>query len=785
MTTSTPAFPAATILGYPRIGADRELKFALEDFWKDSSTDLPGVARSLRNSRTGTIKALGLEGTGAVPEDFSYYDQVLDILLTAGAVPERFAKEGEVLKDNVETPESPAALEAQFTIARGEGDRAALEMTKWFDSNYHYLVPEIGPETRIEWTGSPRIGAIEALGEEARPVLVGPVTFLALSKPAESAPEGYDPLERLDDLLGVYATYLEKLAAAGAKWVQLDEPALVTDRHRTDQDRARLVELAEKAYAKLATDSAPRLAVALTYGHAFDAVDALARTNVGAVIIDTVRGKEPGEAELARWKDALAGRTLGVGVVSGRNIWRNPLDDSLAQLRRIKEGLGDDVQVSVTTSTSLFHVPIDATRETSLDPELVSWLAFADQKIQEVVTLATGLREGDAAIGGQLEEYRAAAESRRKNPGVRVDAVRQRTGSVSEADRTRGEYEARREAQAEALGLPVLPTTTIGSFPQTKEIRRTRAKFRRGELAEQDYIDAMRQEIKDTIERQEKIGLDVLVHGEPERNDMVQYFAEHFDGFAATEHGWVQSYGSRCTRPSILWGDVTRPAPVTVEWSAYAQSLTDHPVKGMLTGPVTIMAWSFVRDDVAPKEVADQLGLALREEISDLEEAGIPIIQVDEPAIRELLPLREEDREQYLSWAVGAFRLATSGAADKTSIHTHLCYSDFATIVDAVDRLGADVTSIEASRSRFKVLPALASHGYQRGLGPGVWDIHSARVPSEEEIEGLLDIAVRELDPRQVWVNPDCGLKTRAWEETTPSAEHLVSAAKKVREKLS
>lgn len=782
--TTTTSFPAATVLGYPRIGANRELKRAIEAFWSGGDNNPAETAAQLRAARTQRLQELGLDSPAAVPEDFSYYDQVLDITLAAGALPERFAPEREVLRA-AQDPEGAEALRAQFTVARGEGDRPALELTKWFDSNYHYLVPEIGPGTEFEYLGSPRVAGLRELGAVARPVLVGPVTYLALAKAADSAPEGFNPLERLDDLLGFYEQLLAELKDAGATWVQFDEPALVTDRHRTPQDRGALLEAVSRAYGRLASGTDLQLAVALTYGQAFDAVDVLAQTPVQAVIVDLVRGAQPDAQQWRRWGAAFAGRTLGLGVVSGRNIWRTDFDAALAVVRTATAELGENVQVSITTSTSLQHVPHDVEREVDLDPQIRRWLAFADQKATEVATLAVGAREGDAAIAQELEDNRAALASRRDHGGVDKPEIRTATAAVTAKQRTRGDYQERRRAQAEALQLPLLPTTTIGSFPQTAQIRNARAAHRRGELSDADYTQAMRAEIEQVIRQQEDLGLDVLVHGEAERNDMVQYFAELLDGCATTTHGWVQSYGSRCTRPSILWGDISRPAPMTVEWSAYAQSLTDKPVKGMLTGPVTIMAWSFVREDVPAQEVADQLGLALREEVKDLTEAGISIIQVDEPAIRELLPLREADRAAYLEWSVGAFRLATSGAGPETSIHTHLCYSDFATIVDAVDSLDADVTSIEASRSRLKVLPALAEHGFARGLGPGVWDIHSARVPSTAEIRELIEVAVGALDPRQVCVNPDCGLKTRRWEETAQTLRHLVEAAEQVRAQLS
>lgn len=773
------SYPTATIQGYPRIGADRELKRALEAFWKDPSVPLAETARALRRERTERLRTLGLVQPDAIPEDFSYYDQVLDLVLATGALPARFAAERRVLADH--EPESAEALRAGFTVARGEGDRPALELTKWFDSNYHYLVPEIGPDTEFSWLGSPRIQAVRELASDVRPALVGPVTFLALSKPTEGAPEDYNPLDRLDDLLEVYARYLADLKSAGAQWVQLDEPALVTDRHRTPQTRDGLLDALEKTYARLATAEAPAIAVALPYGHAFDAVDRLIHTNVASITIDVVRGIVPPDQKLKEWSAGLGGKSLGIGIVSGRNIWRTDLDEALSTLQSIKEGLGDDVVVTVTTSTSLQHVPYDVTRETQLDEELKSWLAFADQKVQEVEILARGLAQGADSISNELYECREAFRSRANHPGVARQEVRSATAAVTDEDRTRSPYPVRKAAQRKSLDLPILPTTTIGSFPQTAEIRQARAANRAGKLSDADYEHAMEAEIARVIAAQEEAGLDVLVHGEAERNDMVQYFAEQLRGFATTVHGWVQSYGSRCTRPSILWGDVSRDHPISVKWSAFAQSLTDKPVKGMLTGPVTIMAWSFVREDIPWSEVGDQLGLALRDEISDLEDAGIKIIQVDEPAIRELLPLREEDTASYLRWSVGAFRLATGGAKDQTSIHTHLCYSDFATVVDAIDRLDADVTSIEASRSKLKAVPAIAEHGFKRGLGPGVWDIHSPRVPSTTEITSLLDTATKALDIEQVWVNPDCGLKTRAWPETSATIHNLVEAATKVR----
>jgi 5-methyltetrahydropteroyltriglutamate--homocysteine methyltransferase len=480
----------------------------------------------------------------------------------------------------------------------------------------------------------------------------------------------------------------------------------------------------------------------------------------------------------------LGGTTLVAGVVDGHNVWRTDLERGLATLDELRALAGPDVRIAVSTSTSLLHVPHDVEDEPALSPDLRSWLAFADQKVQEVVTLATALEQGPDTVAAQVGAATAARVNRLAAPGVRRADVRERLAGLTPEAFHRSSYADRRTAQDEVLHLPPLPTTTIGSFPQTPEIRRARAQWAKGELSDAEYNAAMRAEIASVVQLQERIGLDVLVHGEPERNDMVQYFAEHLDGFAVTQNGWVQSYGSRCTRPSILWGDVARPAPITVEWSTYTASLTDKPVKGMLTGPVTILAWSFVRDDQPLGETARQVALALRDEIADLEAAGIRIVQVDEPALRELLPLRRADQDAYLDWSVGAFRLATSGVRDDTQIHTHLCYSEFGEVIGAIDGLDADVTSIEAARSRMEILPAIKSSGFARGIGPGVYDIHSPRVPSTEEIVELLRAAVTSVDGRHLWVNPDCGLKTRRYEETVPSLEHLVAATQAVRSEL-
>ncbi|KJL36348.1 5-methyltetrahydropteroyltriglutamate--homocysteine methyltransferase [Microbacterium ginsengisoli] len=771
---TAPALPEGTILGYPRIGRRRELKRAVESHWAGalSEADLEATTADLRRATRERLAELGLGRTdSSIPESFSYYDQVLDVTATVGALPARFTR----LRDS----DGSVPLSAYFTAARGEGDDAPLEMTKWFDTNYHYLVPEIGPETRFALTSdrfARQVAEARADGFVTRPVVVGPVTFLALAKATDAAPAGFAPTSRLDDLLPVYVELLASLKAAGAEWVQLDEPALVSE--SVDVDPAALAALAERAYAVLG-GAGDRPSILVTAGYAQlspEAWQVLAAAPVEALAIDLGRGALPAAVP------GLESKTLVGGVIDGRNIWRGDLEAAWQKLEALK-GLGAASVVAGTT-TSLQHVPHDVADEPALDERLVSWLAFADQKVGQIAVLARGLAEGRDAIADDLAAATAALEDRRSAPGVRVDAVRARTGALTDADFSRGDYAERAAAQDAALHLPALPTTTIGSFPQTGDIRRARARHAKGELTTAEYDGFLRDEIAAVITLQEDLGLDVLVHGEPERNDMVQYFAENLDGFAVTQNGWVQSYGSRATRPSILWGDVSRPAPITVAWAEYAQSLTAKPVKGMLTGPVTILAWSFVRDDQPLGETANQVALALRDEIGDLEQAGIAIIQVDEPALRELLPLKKADQPAYLDWSVGSFRLATAGAETATQVHTHLCYSEFAVVIDAIAALDADVTSIEAARSRGDVIDDISASGFSHGIGPGVYDIHSPRIPSVEEVTELLERAVKAIPTRQIWVNPDCGLKTRGYAETKASLRNLVAATVAVREEV-
>ena len=766
MSAATTQFPTATILAYPRIGRGRELKRALEARWAGRITDaeLIQAANDLRKENLARLVELGLNPSDASLADApSLYDQVLDATILLGAIPPRFAgREG---------------LDLYFALARGDDKVGPEEMTKWFDTNYHYLVPEIGPNTPLRFaddTITRRFTDAREWGYVTRPVLVGPVTYLALAK-ADPATPDFDPLTRIDEAVAAYEEALASLHAAGAPWVQLDEPALTSD--NLSRSRTELAELAARVYERLAaSQNRPQILLTTPYGDASHAAAALAKTGVEALHVDTLRGSLPKDAD-------LSGVTLVVGGVDGRYIWRA----DLAQLRetlKAAQALGA-TRVTVATSNSLQHVPHDTALETwddaTLNENLHAWLAFADQKVVEVVTLARGLDAGWDAIDAEVAEATRVLEQRAAAPGVVRPEVRARTAALTDADRAREPYLEREAAQTERLHLPPLPTTTIGSFPQTTEIRKARAANARGELSDADYEARMREEIASVIALQEELGLDVLVHGEAERNDMVQYFAELLDGFAATRNGWVQSYGSRCTRPSILWGDVSRPAPMTVGWTTYAQSLTDKPVKGMLTGPVTIIAWSFPRNDLPLGEIADQIGLALRDEVSDLEAAGIAAIQVDEPALRELLPLDADRHADYLNWSVGSFRLATSSVRPDTQIHTHLCYSEFGQIIDAIKGLDADVTSIEAARSKMEVVPELAEAGFDHGIGPGVWDIHAPRVPSTEELAELIGLAADAVPVSRLWVNPDCGLKTRGYEETKASLDNLVSATRQVR----
>lgn len=752
---TTPTFKATT-LGSARIGPRRELKRATESYWagRISRTELETVAAGLRRDNWSALAAAGLD---SVPVNtFSYYDQVLDTAVLLGALPPRVAG----ISDD---------LDRYFAAARGNDDVTPLEMTKWFDTNYHYLVPEIGPDTKFTLNPGKLFGELKeaaALSVPARPVVVGPITFLALSKSVDGAGA---PIERLDEVVSLYEQLLVQLAEAGVGWVQIDEPVLVTDILPNGP------ELAERVYGRLGTVAdRPAIFVASYFGDLGAALPALARTPIEAIGVDLVYGSASGVALVPE----LAGKTVVAGVVDGRNIWRTNLESALGTLGTL---LGSAGAVAVATSCSTLHVPYTLEPETELDDQLRSWLAFADEKVKEVVVLAQALGGARDVVAAEFAASNAAVESRKTDPRLNNGQIRARLDSILSAGVSRGDAAERRRSQDERLKLPELPTTTIGSFPQTVEIRKARQALTKGEIDDAEYVRRMRAEVADVIALQEKLGLDVLVHGEPERNDMVQYFAEQLDGFFATQNGWVQSYGSRCVRPPILYGDVARQNPMTVEWATYAQSLTPKYVKGMLTGPVTILAWSFVRDDQPLADTANQIALAIRDETVDLQNAGIAIIQVDEPALRELLPLRSADKPAYLDWAVGAFRLSTSGVSDATQIHTHLCYSEFGEVIGAIADLDADVTSIEAARSHMEVLDDLNAIGFSNSVGPGVYDIHSPRVPSTAEMANSLREALQAVPAQRLWVNPDCGLKTRKADEVTASLANLVAAATEVR----
>ncbi|QIP69117.1 5-methyltetrahydropteroyltriglutamate--homocysteine S-methyltransferase [Streptomyces sp. VN1] len=766
---SAAAAAGATVYGYPRQGPNRELKRAIEGYWKGrvDAGALRATARELRRANWAQLAEAGID---EVPTgDFSLYDHVLDTTVMVGAIPARHraAFDADVLA-------------GYFAMARGTQEVAPLEMTKWFDTNYHYLVPELGPDTVFSADSAQQVAELaEALshGHTPRPVLVGPVTYLLLAKPAPGVDAGFDPLTLLDRLLPVYAEVLADLRAAGAGWVQLDEPALVQDRTPAELNAA------GRAYRDLgALTDRPKLLVASYFDELGEALPVLAKAPVEGLALDFSEAAAANLDALAA-VGGLPGKRLVAGVVNGRNIWVNDLGTSLSTLGTLL-GLADRVDVSA--SCSLLHVPLDASAERDVDPQILRWLAFAQQKTSETVTLAKGLARGTGAIAAELAANRAALASRANSPITRDPAVRARAAAVTDADARRSQpYGERTAAQRSRLGLPLLPTTTIGSFPQTGDLRTARADLRAGRIGTAGYEDRIRAEIQEVVSFQEKTGIDVLVHGEPERNDMVQYFAERLTGYLATRHGWVQSYGTRYVRPPILAGDISRPEPMTVRWTTYAQSLTDRPVKGMLTGPVTMLAWSFVRDDQPRADTARQVALALRDEVADLETAGTGVIQVDEPALRETLPLRAAGRAGYLAWATEAFRLTTAGVRPDTQIHTHMCYAEFGDIVRAIDDLDADVISLEAARSHMQVARELAAHGYPREAGPGVYDIHSPRVPDAGEVAALLREGLKAIPAERLWVNPDCGLKTRAWPETRASLEHLVTAARTVRAELS
>jgi len=747
------------ILGFPRIGARRELKFALEAFWRGEliETELQEVGRALRKQHAQLQLDAGLDLICA--GEFSYYDSVLDHTVLFGAVPERFGFDPRKLP-----------LTQYFELARGNAAQPALEMTKWFDTNYHYLVPELGPDTRfdggVDWYFE-HVSEALTVSRDVKPVLIGPITYLWLAKSRNSE---FDRLELLPALLTAYQRVLSRLREMGIQWVQLDEPALVTG---LDNE---WLNAYDTAYRELA-GSGLDILVATYFGDIGDIASRVARWPVQAVHIDGVRA--PGQLDV--WRHLLpADKVLSVGVIDGRNIWKNDLRAALTQLVPLRDQLGERLWLG--SSCSLSHVPVSLAQEERLAPDVKSWLAFAVEKIAELVALGRALEAGEAAIGDALRSADAARTARRASSRVHNEFVQARLSEVSPAmfERTSG-AEIRWKKQRAKLALPLLPTTTIGSFPQTAAIRGIRAAYRKRQLSALDYLQHMREAIREAVRRQEEVGLDVLVHGEPERNDMVEYFAEYLWGYAVTQNGWVQSYGSRCVKPPIVYGDVSRPDPVTLETITYAQSLTSKPMKAMLTGPVTMLQWSFVRDDQPRSCTAMQIALAIREEVADLEKAGIQVIQIDEPALREGLPLRRGEWDVYLDWAVRAFKFAAAAVGDDTQIHTHMCYSEFGDILPAIAALDADVITIETSRSDMDVLEAFRDFDYRNEIGPGVYDIHSPRVPAVEEMVALLERAARVIPVERLWVNPDCGLKTRGWPEVFTALSNMVEAARRVR----
>jgi 5-methyltetrahydropteroyltriglutamate--homocysteine methyltransferase len=755
-------------LGFPRLGAHRELKRALEGFWsgKLSAEQLEDQARGLRREHWLRQRQAGID---SIPSnDFSLYDQVLDMSVLVGAIPQRYGWSG-----------GSVELSTYFAMARGGhasngDDLSAMEMTKWFDTNYHYLVPEIEPNQQFVAASTKPVDEFreaKALGILTRPVLLGPVSFLLLAK---STVAGHNPLETLPRLLSIYAGILEQLAQAGAEWVQLDEPCLVLDLDSQAQTAYR------EAYKALHA-AVPQLQLLLTtyFGDLRENLSLALGLPVQGIHLDLVRAPQQLDPALASIPE---GMLLSLGLIDGRTIWRSDLDACVARAALAIERLGHE-RIELAPSCSLLHVPIDVALEQQMDAELRSWLAFAQQKLAELYVLKRACCEGVEPVADLLHAQRSLLAARRSSPRVTNPAVQARLQALTPAmaQRTRT-FEERKQIQAERLGLPLLPSTTIGSFPQTKEVRRMRADMRAGRISNEHYEAFLRDEIAAAVRIQEEIGLDVLVHGESERTDMVEHFGQLLNGIAFSEHGWVQSYGSRAVRPPIIYGDVSRSAPMTVDWSAYAQSLTDKPMKGMLTGPITILQWSFVRNDLGRDLVSRQIALALRDEVADLETAGIKIIQIDEPALREGLPLRRSEWDSYLDWAVECFRLAASCVRDETQIHTHMCYAEFNDIIQAIIDMDADVISIESSRSKMELLTSFQAHHYPNEIGPGVYDIHSPLVPDSADMSALLREALKVFAPEQLWVNPDCGLKTRRWEEVIPALKQMVQAAQEVRQ---
>jgi 5-methyltetrahydropteroyltriglutamate--homocysteine methyltransferase len=757
-------------LGYPRIGGQRQLKKANEQYWagKIDLNELTQVSRKIKEENWQTQLAAGLD---LIPcNDFSFYDQVLDTSLLLGVIPQRYTPLLSKVKEKGE-------LELYFAMARGyqkDGlDLTAMEMTKWLDTNYHYIVPEFSAAQEFKILSEKIFNeyttAKELLGQKAKPVLVGPVSYLLLGKEKE---QGFERVDLIKKLVPVYVEIINRLRQLGATWIQLDEPCLALDLSKKEK------EAFDFAYRRIATQvSGVKLLVATYFDALLDNTQLAVSLPIDALHIDLVRAPEQLDEVLALVPESLQ---LSLGVIDGRNVWKNDYEKSLNLINKAVQKIGEG-RVIIAPSCSLLHSPIDLDLETALDPEIRNWMAFAKQKLNEISEL------NEIAAGNKtlLEANQKAMESRRTSQKVHKPAVKSRVSAITEADATRkSAFPVRQQLHIDRFKLPAFPTTTIGSFPQTDDIRQLRARLKSGELTVEQYEKSIEQATIDAIRWQEQLGIDVLVHGEFERNDMVEYFGEQLDGFLFTKNGWVQSYGSRCVKPPVIYGDVSRPQDMTVRWSTFAAAQTDKPMKGMLTGPVTILQWSFVRDDQPRDQTTNQIALAIRDEVLALEKAGIGIIQIDEAAIREGLPLRKAKRPHYLAWAVKAFRISASGVADKTQIHTHMCYSEFNDIIEHIAAMDADVITIETSRSQMELLQAFAHFEYPNEIGPGVYDIHSPRVPTTEEMASLLAKAAGLLPARNLWVNPDCGLKTRKWPETKAALENMVAAARQARETI-
>ncbi len=763
-------------LGFPRIGANRELKKAVESYWKKSSSqiDLQKTASEIRKANWQAQKNAGISFIPA--NDFSFYDQVLDNIALFGAIPQRFI---DSFKFDIANPKSNVDLDLLFAMARGaqrEGlDVTAMEMTKWFDTNYHYLVAEFNKNQEFKLTSTKIFDEfLEAknLNIETRPVILGPITFLMIGK----AIDGSNRLDLLDNLLKAYEQVFLKLQEIGVKDLQIDEPFLVTDLSKQE------IQAYLKAYAQIRKFAGKIKLHLATY---FEVLEENAQLTfdleVDSVHVDLVRGEEQLDKILSLVKP---NQSLSLGVVDGRNIWINDFKKSISQVKKVVEKLGSD-RVIVASSCQLLHVPVDLNHEKILDNELKSWLAFAMQKLEEIAIIAKASDGQESEVKKSLDANQQAIEARKTSNRIHDQAVKQRLANIEEQHTQRkSDFKLRKKIQKNYINIPILPTTTIGSFPQTKEVRKARADFKAKVISSQDYEKFIKEETARTIKFQEEIGIDVLVHGEFERNDMVEYFGEQLQGFCFTQNGWVQSYGSRCVKPPVIFGDIARPKAMTIEWAKYSQSLTSKIMKGMLTGPITILQWSFVRNDQERKETALQIAFAIRDEVCDLENAGIKIIQIDEAALREGLPIRKNKWQEYLDWAVKAFRITSSGVDDRTQIHTHMCYSEFNDIIEAIAKMDADVISIETSRSQMELLNAFVNFKYPNEIGPGVYDIHSPRVPAQSEMENLLKKALNVLDAEQIWVNPDCGLKTRDWPETKLALQTMVQATKAVRAQI-